>query len=66
VNAPSVSVAAGYDRSKSMGESRMFNQASATSLMRLDDSSKINENLNNFGNRPLAIDNSDIEGEHPG
>lgn len=34
--------------------------------MKLEESKIMPVISNNYGNRPLAIDNSDIEGEHPG
>lgn len=61
------SAVVGSERSKTIGgDVRFTNQVSATSLLRLDDSKIVADNLNNFGTRPLAIDNNDIEGEHPG
>ena len=39
--------------------------ASVTSLIKIEES-KIPGLISNFGKRPLAIDNSDIEGDYPG
>ena len=41
-------------------------ETSVTSLMRLQESNVLPQITNNYGNRPLAIDNSDIEGDYHG
>lgn len=41
-------------------------KSTGTSLIKIEEGNFIPTLITNFGNRPLGIDNSDIEGEHPG
>jgi hypothetical protein len=50
---------------KKVKDTKVFKNT-ATSLIKVEEAIFIPQLITNFGNRPLGIDNSDIEGEHPG